>query len=210
MSRRPRAEDGTDDGFLTRWSRRKARADRAEPSDAAEEAAERPLAARPAPESESSVPGETVEAEHVQTDEDMPDLDTIDESTDMSGFFSPGVSEELRNQALRRLFRMAKFNITDGLDDYNEDFRNFAPLGDIVTSDMRHRMEMDRAKEESDALAQGEPPPASPEVDADAETDNEDEGATSDAPSEAPPGDIDDRRETEGDDDPDDDGTRRT
>ena len=185
MSRRPRAEDGTDDGFLTRWSRRKARADRAEPSDAAEEAADRPLAARPAP-------------------------DTIDESTDMSGFFSPGVSEELRNQALRRLFRMAKFNITDGLDDYNEDFRNFAPLGDIVTSDMRHRMEMDRDKEESDALAQGEPPPASPEVDADAETDNEDEGATSDARPEAPPGDIDDRRETEGDDDPDDDGTRRT
>lgn len=210
MSRRPRAEDGTDDGFLTRWSRRKARANRSEPSDAAEEASERPLAAgQPAPESESPVRGETVEAEPVQTDEDMPDLETIDESTDMSGFFSPGVSEELRNQALRRLFRMAKFNITDGLDDYNEDFRNFAPLGDIVTSDMRHRIEMDRAKDEPDVLAQDEPPPASAAMDVDADTDNEGEDAPSDARPEASPGDIDDGGETEGDDDHDDE-MRRT
>lgn len=163
MSRRPRDNDDTEDGILRRWSRRKAGVD--EPADAAGDST---AAARrqdtdagsgTQPETEHALPVETDEPERAKTDKDMPDLDLIDETTDMGDFFSPGVSEELRNQALRRLFRMPKFNVTDGLDDYNEDFRTFALLGDIVTSDMRHRMERDEARrretEEADEPAAG-------------------------------------------------------
>jgi hypothetical protein len=81
--------------------------------------------------------------ERALTDADMPALEALGEDDDYSGFLSPGVSEQLRLKALRKLFTSAKFNVTDGLDDYAEDFTKFEPLGDIITSDMRHRIEME-------------------------------------------------------------------
>ncbi|MCZ6732230.1 MAG: hypothetical protein O7B27_06725, partial [Gammaproteobacteria bacterium] len=38
--------------------------------------------------------------------------------------------------------------IRDGLDDYDEDFTVFEPLGDTITADMRHQMEREKEKEE--------------------------------------------------------------
>ncbi|HSH43996.1 MAG TPA: DUF3306 domain-containing protein, partial [Arenicellales bacterium] len=75
---------------------------------------------------------------------------------------SPGVSEALRNQALRRLFRSARFNVIDPLDDYNEDYRSFQALGDLVTSDMRHRMELEKeqAEERAELASDAETPAA--------------------------------------------------
>ena len=69
--------------------------------------------------------------------------------SDYSGFLSQGVSEELRNKALRKLFLSPQFNVVDGLDDYCEDFTSFELLGDVITADMRHELEMEaeRAKE---------------------------------------------------------------
>ncbi|MDZ7840711.1 MAG: DUF3306 domain-containing protein [Gammaproteobacteria bacterium] len=161
MSRRPRANDDTEHGLLRRWSKRKSRSGPGDGSRAPsqgddtkspdEHGAEAAVAKERAPEAGPD--------ESVKTDDDMPDLDSINETSDLSDFFSPGVSENLRNQALRCLFRTSKFNITDGLDDYNQDFRNFELLGDMVTSDMRHRMEVDEqrrkdaAEAEEDALA---------------------------------------------------------
>ena len=65
---------------------------------------------------------------------------------------SPGVSAPLRKSALRKLFSATGFNIRDGLDDYDDDFTNFAPLGDIVTSDMKQGMAEKRRKEQEEAL----------------------------------------------------------
>lgn len=159
MSRRPVANEDTEHGILKRWSKRKLRSGQAvedgEPAREDEpDSIDDPGAAVPHPEKPAPDAGPE---EPVKTDEDMPDLDSINEATNMSDFFSPGVSEQLRNQALRRLFRMSKFNVVDGLDDYNENFRNFAPLGDMVTSDMRHRLEMDeqRRQEAADAADAG-------------------------------------------------------
>lgn len=154
MSRRPVGNEDTEQGILKRWSKRKLRSGGAvEDGEPARESEPESI-----PDADDVVPPQEGRApdEPVKTDEDMPDLDSIDEATNMSDFFSPGVSEQLRNQALRRLFRMSKFNVVDGLDDYNENFRNFAPLGDMVTSDMRHRLEMDeqRRQEESAAAAE--------------------------------------------------------
>jgi hypothetical protein len=77
------------------------------------------------------------------TDADMPPLEALDEKSDYSGFFSPKVSEALRRQALRKLFHTPAFNITDGLNDYDEDYTSFATLGSVVTQEMRHRMEVE-------------------------------------------------------------------
>jgi hypothetical protein len=75
------------------------------------------------------------------TDADMPPLDGLRYDDDWSGFLSPGVSDELRGEALRRLFSSPELNVTDGLDSYSGDYTSFEALGDAITADMRHRIE---------------------------------------------------------------------
>lgn len=133
-----------DESVLSRWSRRKLES-RKEPGD------EQP----PAAETFSEPPGKSppiddraVEQDEppVLTDTDMPDIDTLDENSDFSVFMSRGVSDKLRNLALRKLFGAPVFNIRDGLDEYDEDYTSFEKLGDIVTCDMKHHIEMEQQR----------------------------------------------------------------
>ena len=136
MSRHPRPPGATDreEGFLTRWSRRKQQLNK-------DEAAE--------PHNEAVVDtDDQADAAPAKRDEDMPAIDSIDENSDVSDFFSPGVSEALRKAALRKLFHSPGFNIVDGLDDYDDDFKTFQALGDIVTADMRHQQELEQQRRE--------------------------------------------------------------
>lgn len=140
-------DKGGEGGFFRRWSRRKRRALHGEAEDA-------PAVSKD-PDGPPTAGEKDAEPERVLTDEDMPPLETLNEDSDFSGFMSPGVSDSLRNLALRKMFLSSKYNFTDGLDDYAEDFTKFTPLGNIVTADMRHRMEMEaeRAKEKLEAEA---------------------------------------------------------
>lgn len=125
---------------LSRWSRRKQEVAKAPPvgEQAPAEVAEASLAV--------SQTDETVQETEVLTDADMPDIDTLAEDSDFTGFMSPGVSDELRNLALRKLFHAPVFNIRDGLDEYDEDYTSFEKLGDIVTCDMKHQIEVQERK----------------------------------------------------------------
>ena len=124
-----------DEAFLSRWSRRK-------------QASKLPVEAR------ADATGEAEERdEPALTDDDMPSLETLDENSDYGGFFSPKVSEALRQQALQKLFLSQAFNVCDGLDDYAEDFTQFEKLGDVITAELRHRLEQEakRAAEKAEA-----------------------------------------------------------
>jgi len=135
-------EDG-EESALSRWSRRKLEARRQAESGLPPREAEEALESAP------SRAGEAVEPEPekpVLSDADMPDVDSLDENSDYSQFMSAGVSDKLRNLALRKLFHTPSFNIRDGLDEYDDDFTQFEKLGDIVTSDMKHRIEMEQQK----------------------------------------------------------------
>ena len=81
--------------------------------------------------------------EPVLSDADMAPIESLTENSDFSKFMSSGVSDELRNLALRKMFKAPFFNIRDGLDEYDEDYTTFEKLGDIVTADMRHQMEIE-------------------------------------------------------------------
>ena len=137
----------SEEGFLARWSHRKQQAD----SEESIAQADQPLAvAQDA-------------AEPLPTDADMPPLDSLTEESDYSGFLSPKVSDELRKLALRKLFQSARFNLRDGLDDYDEDFTSFAKLGDIVTAEMRRRLELEEQRSrDAAATIDGEQPRAAP------------------------------------------------
>lgn len=146
-------QGGASEGFYSRWSKRKVQAQinqhddiqmsgttdtllvdtqvNKEASPVNKEAS--PINKDPSPELNQD--------KELLRDKDMPDLDTLDEDSDYSGFLSPGVSEKLRKLALRKLFQGQSFNLCDGLDDYDEEFTSFEKLGDIVTADMRFQLE---------------------------------------------------------------------
>jgi len=151
---------------LGRWAKRKAdvarEADVAEQIDVTQGAA-REQSASSAEEVDNHDAGSMAVAEEAPllSDDDMPDVDSLAEGSDFSQFMNPGVSDALRKRALSRLFRLPVFGIRDGLDDYDDDFRSFIPLGDTITADMRFEQQRlkERAQEllerqEQDALAQ--------------------------------------------------------
>ena len=141
------------ESVLSRWSRRKLEAEQAAA------VVEDSVPAEITPDT-TSVQEEEAE-KPVLTDADMPDIESLTEDSDFSGFMSSGVSDELRNLALRKLFKAPVFNIRDGLDEYDEDYTTFEKLGDIVTCDMKHQIEMQEQKlreqqAEAEAAAESE------------------------------------------------------
>ena len=119
--------------FLSRWSRRKALRQQALDDDTVAGSVDQAQQTADEPAEESAPP---------LTDKDMPPIESLGEDDDFSGFLSPEVSEKLRKLALRKLFHGAGYNIRDGLCEYDDDYTVFEPLGDIITSDMRHQKEM--------------------------------------------------------------------
>ncbi|MEE8634498.1 MAG: DUF3306 domain-containing protein [Acidiferrobacterales bacterium] len=170
--RADRAERG--EGFLARWSRRKSVV------SAREQAAHE----EPQPDAHSIADTQsgavTAAASDEKTDADMLPIESLDEKSDYSVFMSPKVSEHLRRAALRKLFHMPAFNITDGLDDYDEDFRKVQLLGDVITADMRHQMER-KQEEARRKLAEAQPGEAT------AQTEDTDVAAGEASPEEQPP-----------------------
>ena len=146
-----------DEGVLSRWSRRKQQSSLETEQEDLELETQTQELDRPELNHLSTDPIEEAELPAL-TDADMPAIESLTEKSDFSGFMSSGVSDELRNLALRKLFSAPSFNIRDGLDEYDEDYTYFEKLGDIVTSDMKHQMELEElAKKEqqsAEALAE--------------------------------------------------------
>ena len=162
----------SDEPFLERWSRRKRELDEADITGEDAEAA-------------AVVPAvETPPAEPVLTDADMPPIESLDSESDYSPFMSPGVSEHLRTRALRKLFHLPAFNITDGLNDYDEDFTGFTSLGDTVTHEMKRMLKReleaaDRAADEpTTAASDAAPKEASVDTDEQPRDENDDSEET--------------------------------
>ena len=148
----PGDTDDARESFVERWSRLK--------KEAREGAA--PDSPAPLPAADAGASDVPVAAPVTPPAIELPDLARLDQDSDYSAFLTPGVDAALRRRALRQLFSSPKFNVFDGLDTYRDDFRNFTPLGDIVTADMRHHVER-LAREAARLLdAEGsEVPPAS-------------------------------------------------
>ena len=175
-------------GFLGRWAQRKSAARRGgerveeKPAPAADEpveatgadvTADAPAAVEShAPNDETSVVAGAGEDEKPP----LPPIESLTPDSDFSAFMSPDVDAALRRAALRKLFHSPAMNVTDGLDDYAEDYTTFAPLGDIITSDMRHQAEVAAERAERQRLAAGgeavtdEAPPALDQASTPAET----------------------------------------
>jgi hypothetical protein len=119
-----------EDGFLSRWSRRKARVREGRPPEEAVPAA---MAVPPAPPAAAPavVASETVPDEPAAPAEPAPTLDDVSSltpSSDFTRFVARDVDPTVRNAALKKLFTDPHFNVMDGLDIYIDDYGKPDPL----------------------------------------------------------------------------------
>ena len=144
----PKDQDRDDapDGFLSRWSRRKAQvrqgqlpaepapatptmAPLAKPVPAGDErrSATAHTAAQTAAQAATAEPDAPapVQAEALPT---LEDVAALPRGAEVRRFVAPGVSSEVRNAALKNLFADPHFNIKDGLDTYIDDYGKPDPL----------------------------------------------------------------------------------
>lgn len=106
-----------DTGFLRRWSQRKRRAEeeQALPEEAAAETE--------AEEGEAEVDPE----EQQRLIDSLPDIETLTDQSDLSAFMQRNVPDELRNRALRKMWRSNPvYACVDGLNDYDLDYTDAA------------------------------------------------------------------------------------
>jgi Protein of unknown function (DUF3306) len=127
MSDAPREREG----FLARWSRRKAgiapAADEA-PAAAAPPATTPVSAAAGSPEAPppaASGAGAPARPEPLPT---LADVAALTPGADVARFMRPGIDGAVRNAALKKLFSDPRFNVMDGLDTYIDDYGKPDPL----------------------------------------------------------------------------------
>jgi hypothetical protein len=111
------SEPKDDDAFLSRWSRRKIAAREGE--SLPEPKPPEPTPAAPA----------AVTAAEAPAKPDLPPLDSLEGlKSDYRAFMQPGVDEDVKRAAIKKLFADPQFNVMDGLDVYIDDYTNFEPL----------------------------------------------------------------------------------
>ncbi|CAM3522885.1 DUF3306 domain-containing protein [Halomonas sp. AOP12-C2-37] len=95
-------------------------------------------------------------------DHTLPDPDTLGVGSDFSAFMLPGVSGALRRRALKRLWATGNYNVRDGLDDYDADYRQqLKPMASGLASKLRswtHKVDetLDKPLEDASAEPQKE------------------------------------------------------
>ena len=174
-----------DDKFLSRWSRRKAEAQSAEPA--------------PSPDASTD---QTAGTDAEQTPDeaaivaDLPDIDSLDKDSDFSAFMKQGVPQALRRQALRKLWKVNPvFGILDGMNEYDEDFTITTAIGESVKTIYQVGKGMVREEEEPvtaeaadvESEAADSARPEEPEVTADPDADVAAEVSTEDQHAAAEP-----------------------
>jgi hypothetical protein len=116
-----------DDNFFSRWSRRKVQVRSGEPLPEPAPATPAPVATVAAP---VAAPVEIPPAaEGTQAPPPtLEDTQTLTPASDFSRFVARGVSPEVRNAAVKKLFADPHFNVMDGLDIYIDDYSKPSPL----------------------------------------------------------------------------------
>ena len=133
-------EDDSDSGFLSRWSKRKltkVHPDEQPQQDGAEQDVHDVAASEPAAAEQQMVEAETQESPIWQQQDADP---------------------EQKKKALRALFQKPEFNQRDGLNEYDDDFTQFASLGNIVTHEMKRMLKLAEEHTRPDKEAEDDTP----------------------------------------------------
>ena len=132
----------SDEGFLARWSRRKAGI--ASPLDERSDVVPAAAAAAPTPASPTTTaapsdvargePAKAADAAGTTSPPTVPPLPTLADvaaltrESDYARFMAPGVDRSVRNAAMKKLFSDPHYNVMDRLDVYIDDYNTPDPL----------------------------------------------------------------------------------
>jgi hypothetical protein len=137
-----------EDGFLSRWARRKADAREGKPLD--EPALAKPV---PAVAAVAAAPQQTAatakapnatggpEAPEKPVAPELPpltlqDAQALTQHSDFKPFMAQTVQPEVRNAAMKKLFADPHYNIMDGLDTYIDDYTKSDPIPESMLRQM--------------------------------------------------------------------------
>jgi hypothetical protein len=163
------ANDEAPAGFLSRWSRRKAevREGRApEEPTPAPAAAQRANVVAPNPSSAQATLAPAVNA--AQAAKPMPSLADAQQLTpesDFTGFMARGVTPDVKNAAMKKLFTDPHFNVMDRMDIYIDDYSQPDPLPLAMLRQMTSAKTLNLFDDEPESTAQanaGDKPVAEP------------------------------------------------
>ena len=142
------------EGFVARWSRRKI--EEKEPSKETKIEVSKLEEGAPLETQSSQDVGEEGETNV----DDLPDIETLNESSDYTPFLKDGVPEKLKRLALRKLWKSNPvFGIIDGLDDYDEDYSAIGIVAQEIFTNYKPGKGMvdpDEAEEEIDEAVKAE------------------------------------------------------
>lgn len=129
---------------LQRWSQRKLEAAREEaPPSTSDASASVPADAEPTP-APAAIEKEPPNAQQAP---ELPPVETLTFESDFTAFLQPRVEEAVKRQALKKLFRDARFNVMDGLDTYIDDYSIPSPVSAELLREMVHaRVTLDPPK----------------------------------------------------------------
>ena len=157
-----------DDGFLSRWSRRKQDVREGRPLD-------EPLVP-PAPSTapvvvesrsrrdESGLPTQVSATPVTPTSPTLADAQQLTSESDFSQFMSPEVLPDVKNAAMKKLFADPHFNVMDRMDIYIDDYTQPDPLPVAMLRQMASAKVLGLLEDEASSLpkADVQVPPVSP------------------------------------------------
>lgn len=142
------------EGFVARWSRRKI--EEKEPSKETKIEVSKLEEGAPLDTKSTQDVGEEGETNV----DDLPDIKTLNESSDYTPFLKDGVPEKLKRLALRKLWKSNPvFGIIDGLDDYDEDYSAIGIVAQEIFTNYKPGKGMvdpNEAEEEIDEVVKAE------------------------------------------------------
>ena len=126
------------EAFLSRWSRRKREAEKETPpavrDDAKRAGDDKPAETPPGPQARTAEPPSVAAAPASE----LPSLDKLSSESDFGGFMKPGVDDNLRRAALKKLFTDPRFNVIDSMDIDIDDYSNLEKLSPEVAKTLAH------------------------------------------------------------------------
>ncbi len=127
-------------GFLGRWARRKADVRAGKPLAEPVVAATTPAAAVvPVPSAAEALPPTPAAASDAGEEPSLPTLDDVQALTldgDFKPFMGQGVTPEVKNAAMKKLFTDPHYNVMDGLDTYIDDYSKPDPIPESMLRSM--------------------------------------------------------------------------
>ena len=156
-----------DDGFLSRWSRRKQDVREGRPLDEPQQPTVKVAAPVAAPPAVHELKPETPTAQPAPT---LDDVQQLTPESDFTGFMARGVAPDVKNAAMKKLFADPHFNVMDRMDIYIDDYTQPDPLPVAMLRKMASAKALRLFDDEADdPSASTTDVPASPSVEDDLE-----------------------------------------